>query len=135
MACISEDVHPRGGIPHLYAVLSPQKEITACRGDPRAIRRPGHSVHRTRMIEEEDRHSRVSVPDLHSFIIACRGDPRAIGRPCHSRYQHFMSGEGQHAASTAGIPDLYRLVFTPGSNARAIRPPGHGMILFTKSLV
>src|SRR6266704_2062143 len=127
MAYISKDVHPRDGIPHLYAVLSPQKEIAACRGDTRAIGRPGHGVHCTRMIEAKDGQSRVSIPNLHGFIIACRGDARAIRRPGHRRYLRFMPGEGQHLASTAGIPDLYCLVFAPGGNARAIWRPCHGM--------
>src|SRR6266568_860295 len=113
MAYISKDVHPRDGIPHLYAVLSPQKEIAACRGDTRAIGRPGHGVHCTRMIEAKDGQSRVSIPNLHGFIIACRGDARAIRRPRYRVDIRGMATIDERMSATASVPYLHRLI--PGA--------------------
>src|SRR6266568_3355483 len=110
MAYISKDVHPRDGIPHLYAVLSPQKEIAACRGDTRAIGRPGHGVHCTRMIEAKDGQSRVSIPNLHGFIIASRGDARAIRRPCHGMHWLRVAFISENMHPCGRVPYLHHVL-------------------------
>src|SRR5205809_223440 len=78
MPAIDEDMPAIGCIPHL------RHEVSAPRGDARAIRRPGQRIDTTSMPAiGEDVPAIGCIPHLHCMIITPRGDALAIRRPCY----------------------------------------------------
>ena len=79
VASVAEEVVARSSVPDLYDVLVAKKCITTAGGDAHAIRRPGHCINLTCVIEGKDEIAGTGIPDVYSFIITGGSDARAIG--------------------------------------------------------